>query len=74
MLYLSNTLPGFVKMLIDFHDDYRRKCKNIYPCCQVPGLCQRLALDFTVWEDEKEPPSKLKIDEYTRGLDLDIET
>ena len=34
MLYFPNTLPGFVKLLIDFHDVYRRKCKSIYPWAQ----------------------------------------
>ena len=28
MSYFSNTLPAFVKLLIDFHNNYRR---NIYP-------------------------------------------
>ena len=35
MLYFPNTLPAFAKMLIGFHDIYRRMWKNIYPwqCC-----------------------------------------
>ena len=31
-MYFPNTLPSFAKMLIGFHDIYRRMCKNIYPC------------------------------------------
>ena len=27
----NDATSGFVKLLIDFHDNYRRKCKNIYP-------------------------------------------
>ena len=31
ILHFPNTLPAYVKLLIDFHNNYRRKCKNIYP-------------------------------------------
>ena len=30
MFYFTNTLPAFVKMPIDFLDNYWRKCNNIY--------------------------------------------
>ena len=31
MLYFPNTLPSFAKMLIGFHNIYRRMLQNIYP-------------------------------------------
>ena len=38
MLYFPNTLPSFAKMLIGFHDIYRRICKNIYPWLKSKNL------------------------------------
>ena len=35
MLYFPNTLPAFAKMIIGFHNIYRRMWKNIYPCLPV---------------------------------------
>ena len=38
MLYFPNTLPSFAKMLIGFHDIYRRMWKNIYPCNSIEQI------------------------------------
>ena len=48
MSHFPNTLPAFVKLLIDFPDNYRRKCNNIDPWWWMVVLMVVVERDFSV--------------------------
>ena len=43
-MYYPNTLTSFAKMLIGFHDIYRRMLKNIYPWTNLRGAIKKKKL------------------------------